>query len=150
MTRVWEAVKRLWARIKAWIKEAWDWICSWWSVHYEEAPEERRRQEVWRWRALTAWIVLFTMLTAYSLHAISNEKLHARERFANAIYLDCVRTNKLLTQLIRPGIENTSKLSYYKTHPLEREIVISQTKAALKLAEPARCKTLPIQKDLDH
>ncbi len=115
---------------------------------FEERRNANRRHhdrvKRWRWKALTVWIILFTGLVFFSLRQISSDRTENRAKFADAIYQNCFRTNSLLTQLIKPGIENTSKLEYYRTHTDEKILVLAQIHAALDLANPHNCQHLPI------
>lgn len=100
------------------------------------------RHEKWRWRALSVWILAFTLMTVYTLNSQKNDRKVARAKFATAIYRDCVHTDVLLTALIKPGIKNTLKLAYYKEHPEERKLVLSQIRDSLKLADSKNCNSL--------
>lgn len=100
------------------------------------------RHEKWRWRALSVWILVFTIMTVYTLDSQQHDRKIARAKFADTIYRDCVHTDVLLTALIKPGIKNTLKLSYYKQHPDERKFVLSQIRESLRLADSKNCSSL--------
>jgi hypothetical protein len=102
------------------------------------------KKYAWRWKALCIWMVLFTAATFYGFKQIRDGRDDTKRKFAAAIYRNCERTNTLLVQLIKPGIQNTAKLDYYKHHPVEKALVLKQIKDALRIASPSACDNLSI------
>lgn len=80
----------------------------------------------------------------------SDKKIRAQRNrtvriFAKADLIQCQRTNRLITRLIKPGLKNLDKQAYYAEHPEEKRLVRQQIKKALRIANPSTCHSLPSQ-----
>jgi hypothetical protein len=128
------------------------------DMHEEWMGDRPAPIHPWRWRALTAWIVIFTAVVIYGLHTIRNDAHRNDVRFAAADYRSCVESHNLITQILLRSVGVSYK--QYKAHPLNarakyrrfllgNEIyrehpalvqrAVTQTFDILKLSDPVNC-----------
>lgn len=85
----------------------------------------------WRWRFLTAWVVVFTGVAAWNFHAGAANRHSICEGVNNL--------NAVISQTLQRSKQNLDRLDYYRTHPAEKRQQQREIDRTLRLFEPRRC-----------
>lgn len=85
----------------------------------------------WRWRFVTAWLIVFTGLTAWNLH---RNKTLSQENCAGIARLDVA-----ISATLERSLRTIPTLRYYKQHPDERDRALAEIHRELRTFVPPDC-----------
>lgn len=88
----------------------------------------------WRWRLLTAWIILFSALTVWTLSDLNATRRENCERISRILTSEIAGLNTTL------GTPAAPLYDYYRAHPNELILAKAQNRNLAHRLSPDRCK----------
>lgn len=92
----------------------------------------------WRWRALTVWIVAFSLLTAYALYAQRRDAEHTDRRFCEVTSATISASIKLRDQLNKNDIQTIGRRKTVQEAARNGSYVFSLAPASPVFQAPVR------------